>query len=65
MKEAKVVKIADLEAQAFELLDRLFSRYLSVETSQVKCNASTPTISSVFQEVGSPNSFMIILGVTD
>ena len=54
MKEAKVVKIADLEAQALELLDLLFSRYLSVETSQAKCIASTPTISSAFQEVGPP-----------
>ena len=59
------MKIADLQAQAFELVDRLFSQYLSVETSQAKCNASTPTISSAFQDVGSPSSIMIILGVTD
>ena len=48
-KEANVVKIADLKAQ---LLDRLFSQYLSAESSLTNIVHGVPT------------SKMIILGVT-
>ena len=55
------MKISDLQAHN-ELVDLLFSQYLSVEQSQTKSNASSPTFKVLVRVGGSPVKNMIIFG---